>query len=561
MSCQTLSNLFARPIFERHKFYLLATRASYLLYHGSLPLIQSILTPCHPLPLAALLLSRRSRGKLFDRLLIDIKHFREKQIKASADETKRQAIIECRKQMQEFCAFHFCLGARLSTLGFSVLRGIAQRLDSPFSTILGRSQAVEAAVLGLRVQKEFTFVDMASPSRKKTNEWEPVVDASIANSLTNGTAARGTRTSFVGYEDNDSVGKQVSQSRAMNVEEYAKELYKTGRLPVCCGVNDCAGGWEGWSDDEGRILRMLFRIICGAPIFCADYGCNRMADDPMQSSVFLTPYQQMPFDLHVSYQQFEDKRNAFSKLDSRRNSFYQRRYGLIFALREKLCGLSSQELCDAVFDSAISRLHYMHQSGRKDPALDRDLAQIRTLSAVAAGYGGVQLAAAFTCFFFDYRSYAGGLPDVQLFRAVQRDKENSKTKVIDPSWIGEQFSIEHQEAANAKQLQQLFFGDDDEYLGCSKDSSGQWRKSSARGTSQRKGRVPSLADIPPKLELIYNGAEVRIECMSVEVKSSNDVLSRRQVDWLNVLDQNGYSARVCKFHASSSAKAAKQSAS
>jgi VRR-NUC domain len=523
-------------------------------------LIPSILKSCHTLPLAGLLLSRRTRGKVFDRLLIDIRHLHQTQLKASADETKRQASIIFRQQMQDFCVFHLRQGARLSTLGFSTLRELTQRLKMPFCTVLGNAQVVEAATLGLRVQKEISLIETSTttPSRK-TNEWEPVVDTSVANSLTDASAARGTRTSFVSNEDNDSEGRDVSQNRSMNVEEYAKELYATGRIPVSGDHDECFGGWEGWADDEGRVLRTLFRIICGAPIFGADYGCHRMATDPMLPSVFLTPYQQAPFDLHVAYQKFEDRANAFSKLDSRRSSFYQRRFSLIVSLREKLSSLNGQELCDAVFDSVTSRLYYMHQVGRKDPVLDRDLSQIRTLSAVAAGYGGVQLAAAFTCLFFDYRTYAAGLPDLQLFRTIQRDHATAAIKVIDASWIGEQFSAQYREAANAKQLQEQFFGDDDEYLGCSKDLSGRFlRKASSGkgGALSRKCTVPSPRDIPSRLQLQYNGAKVQVQCMSVEVKSANDVLSTRQVDWLNVLDQNGYSARVCKFHASAAAKAA-----
>jgi hypothetical protein len=500
---------------------------------------------------------------MFDRLLIDVRHLHLAHAKAVDEKTKCQAVTAFRQQMQDFCVFHLRVGARSSTLGFSTLREITQRLKTPFATLLFNTQVVEAAMLGMREQKDFSLSEptTASTSARKTNEWEPRVDSSVANSLTDATtAARGTRTAFVNYEDNDSEGKEVSQSRSMNVEEYAKDLYKTGRLPVS-GDDECGGGgWEGWADDEGRVLRTLFRIICGAPIFGADFGCQRMmATDPMRSSIFLTPYQQTPYDLHVAYQKFENRSNAFSKLDSRRNSFYQRRYSLIVALRERLSRLNGQELSDAVFDSVTSRLHYLHQAGRKDPVLDRDLAQIRTLSAVAVGYGGVQLAAAFTCLFFDYRTYAGGLPDLQLFRTVQHDPETAAVKVLDASWIGEQFSAQYQEAANANQLRELFFGDDDEYLGCSKDSSGRFvRKSSSGrgGALPRKCTVPSPNDIPPQLLLQHNGAPVQIQCLSVEVKSTNDVLSSRQVDWLNVLDQNGYSARVCKFHASVAAKAA-----
>jgi hypothetical protein len=365
-----------RPIFEQARLYELAARAAWFLFHGSLSsspgssedssLIQSLLKPCYPRHLAGLLLSRRTRGKMFDRLLIDVRHLHLAHAKAVDEKTKCQAVTAFRQQMQDFCVFHLRVGARSSTLGFSTLREITQRLKTPFATLLFNTQVVEAAMLGMREQKDFSLSEptTASTSARKTNEWEPRVDSSVANSLTDATtAARGTRTAFVNYEDNDSEGKEVSQSRSMNVEEYAKDLYKTGRLPVS-GDDECGGGgWEGWADDEGRVLRTLFRIICGAPIFGADFGCQRMmATDPMRSSIFLTPYQQTPYDLHVAYQKFENRSNAFSKLDSRRNSFYQRRYSLIVALRERLSRLNGQELSDAVFDSVTSRLHYLHQA-------------------------------------------------------------------------------------------------------------------------------------------------------------------------------------------------------
>jgi hypothetical protein len=59
-------------------------------------------------------------------------------------------------------------------------------------------------------------------------------------------------------------------------------------------------------------------------------------------------------------------------------------------------------------------------------------------------------------------------------------------------------------------------------------------------------KVPSMELLPERLQLFHKGRRVKVECMFVEVKSSNDRLDARQEDWLNVLDRHGR-ARVCKF--------------
>ena len=90
----------------------------------------------------------------------------------------------------------------------------------------------------------------------------------------------------------------------------------------------------------------------------------------------------------------------------------------------------------------------MNANQQKDLFLDRDLLQIRTLSAVAAGFGGKQLAAIFRCFFFDYRHYSGGLPDLHLFRATSSEPDSTTTDKFTlvelGVWIGESFSPEYQ---------------------------------------------------------------------------------------------------------------------
>lgn len=296
-------------------------------------------------------------------------------------------------------------------------------------------------------------------------------------------------------------------------------------------------------------MRALFRIVCSAPILGMDFGCaySHLNDQELQElvTVHLSPYQSAPFDLHVG---FEARKPA---------CFYSRRQNKIMLFLGKLQRLSDQEVADLIYDSIASRVQYMNVNKQKDPFLERDVVQIRTLSAVAAGFGGKQLTAIFRCFFFDYRHYSGGLPDLHLFRAVSEQallpSHSKVTPVSLGEWIGESFSTESQCAIAAHHMAAILC--DHEFLGCSKigDSAGQSRfsrngkvQSVASNNEAGQSKIPSLDSLPEKLQLQYKGHSVRVECMMVEVKSSNDRLDPRQEDWLNVLDQYG-NARVCKF--------------
>ena len=97
--------------------------------------------------------------------------------------------------------------------------------------------------------------------------------------------------------------------------------------------------------------------------------------------------------------------------------FYCYRQKTIRLFLSKLAALNEQELCDLVHDSIAARLAYMVKTNRKDPFLERDIEQSRTLALIAAGCGGALLASIFRCLFFDYRHYSGGLPDLLLVRA------------------------------------------------------------------------------------------------------------------------------------------------
>jgi len=291
-----------------------------------------------------------------------------------------------------------------------------------------------------------------------------------------------------------------------------------------------------------------------------DFGCTyaRMSEREREelSTVHLSPYQGAPFDLHVGFE-----------LRNTTGGFYSRRANIVHSFLDKLENLSDQQVSDLVYDSISARLHYMKANQQKDPFLDRDLLQIRTLSAVAAGFGGKQLAAIFRCFFFDYRHYSGGLPDLHLFRATSFEPDSTtttddKTTLVElGEWIGESFSPESQQSLAAQQAAAILTDRDDEFLGCSKvgDSGGQASRLSrsgkqlSGGSASNKNKIPSLDSLPERLQLKHNDRAVKVECWMVEVKSSSDRLDARQEDWLNVLDRHGM-ARVCKFEDTRSSK-------
>jgi len=281
-------------------------------------------------------------------------------------------------------------------------------------------------------------------------------------------------------------------------------------------------------------------------------------------TIFLTPYQGAPFDLHVAYsvseaqcdESIEGSRSSFMR------GFYERHRKNIEAFLTKIESSERQTLCDQVYNYVVNRLDHLGAKAINDVVLQRDLKQIRTLSMLAAGFGGKQLAAIFRCLLFDYRHYSGGLPDLLLARAMYEGSGNSvmeegsdKTEsgLVDlGDWIGESFSTEHIQEKEAAHRATLLIDRDEEFLGCDKvgdsgaRSNGRWKKGRQRVAQKQKPNSTELLTLPERLSLTHRGNKVQVECMFVEVKSSNDRLDSRQEDWLNILDRNG-NARVCKF--------------
>ena len=574
------------PYIERLEMYKLAVHALQVLLFGSTQCgldsegeeNATSEIACHPM--AIVLLSRRARGKALDRLMIDQTHLDRQQrnhsichqegnskdvramLKKDRDTSASILSSWCRKILHAFVP--------TSQVSFSSIRSIARRLKQPLTTSLSSTKfCLEANELGLRLGSTDEKVEDAVDD-KRYSDWTPVTDMAIANALVSDKAidasqGPGFRCSYIGHDDS-----------SLNVEQLAMEHYHIGRLPVCHPEKDDGanshGGWIGWHDEGGHI-RALFRILCSAPLMGINWGCscpNNLSGSETDT-VHLSPYQGAPFDLHVGFSLQSDHQHGEQKYPL--PCFYHRRRQEIEEYLSELATCSPQEVCNSVHDAISSRLLYATQTDKRDPLLERDMANLRTLSLIAAGCGGRQLAVIFRCLLFDYRHYSGGLPDLLLVRAFYGSSSKKSTTLVDLSdWVGESLSKASQEEQEV--LRVVTMVSDEEFLGCSKvgdsgvgggRSAGRgnnWnrRPQQSRGTNEQVNGASlrlSAVDLPDRLELCYNGKEIVPECMMVEVKSSNDRLDGRQEDWLNILDKNGQ-ARVCKFESSSTTQKTKK---
>jgi VRR-NUC domain len=561
------------PILERRELYRLAAKILETLVFGS-PLCQEcksdgLEVPIFPIvitdfPLAPVLLSRRARGKAYDRLIIDHNHILSQDMKKS--NIAKEEFKARRDDVVRFCKVALAYSLGTSTISFSSIRCLARRLKRPLAQTIGTKHCVEAAELGLRYENSMSN----DKEDKRYRDWTPVVDTAVANALNSGfdneSGGLGGRCAFIGFEDT------AVDVGSLNVEQLAMEYYRTGRFDSDSSMTSAgAGGWMGWHD-EGSHVRALFRILC-APVLGIDGYCQASSAH-CASLIFLSPYQQAPFDLHVGFSVSEVWcKNDFvgGKTANLATGFFYHRRDVIDAFLDKLSLLSPQELCDLVHESIVARQAML---GKHDMRFEQDCSRARTLSLIAAGCGGPLLSAMFRCLFFDYRHYSGGLPDLLLVRATYAtstaDLESVMVSVEE--WIGEGTFL------NAIGGTRRF--EDDEFLGCSKSGDST---SATRGTSNRakwpnpattdshsdkrdmgapdvetKGdshKLRSSATGPERLQLVYHDKPVLVECIMVEVKSSNDRLDPRQEDWLNVIDRHGR-ARVCKFTATPSVKSA-----
>eukprot|EP00532_Pseudo-nitzschia_australis_P014312 CAMPEP_0168284510 /NCGR_PEP_ID=MMETSP0141_2-20121125/23547_1 /TAXON_ID=44445 /ORGANISM="Pseudo-nitzschia australis, Strain 10249 10 AB" /LENGTH=605 /DNA_ID=CAMNT_0008228523 /DNA_START=1 /DNA_END=1818 /DNA_ORIENTATION=- len=584
------------PILERRGYYNFATDALEVLLFGKrLPrattnkVIPDILAHSLQNSLDASarsyrpLLSRRARGKGFDRLIIDYTHLvrkhknaagvvepknSERRVSKGNASTKAKKKVSPGSIVNEVVTLltepiiRTCVPT--GQISFSSIRTLARRLKRPLSRTLKGLHSFETSELGHRLSNDDDDDDDdAQQSMAKYNDWTPIVDTAVANAMGTDRDSVGGRCSFIGFEEDDHAVRMGS----VNVEELAKEYYHQGRLPLS-DVSPRKGGWHGYHDEGGKI-RILFRILSSA-ILGMDWGSKvksvNATSEP--STIHLTPYQGAPFDLHVGAEQIDSTGLGCGGIYSRRKSSIDDFLG-------KLSSLDGEGLSSFVYDSINSRVWYTNSLHRPDLVLESDLKQVRTLSMVAAGLGGKLLASIFRCLFFDYRHYSGGLPDLLLVRALYYsptadDRPTTNDQCIGElvdlgDWIGEEFSSEHQEAIKAKQVARILMDTDGDFLGCSKvgDSGGRATNRFQRSGRSRKSFPTNAAivkegdhsnddegklsySMPEKLNFNHNSRQIRVECMFVEVKSQNDRLDSRQEDWLNILDQHG-NARVCKF--------------
>ena len=483
--------------------------------------------------LAPLLLSRRARGKAYDRLIIDLDHLARKENIGKENQEKKLATKLRAENKSDFCERVLTSVAPTASVPFSAIRTLARRLKKPLKETLHERPSLEMEELKLRVCKSCGCND------KGYSDWTPLTDLAVANNTLGPGATVGSRCVFVGHEDG-----------SLNVEELAMECYRSGKLPARDHSQQSNfAGWEGWHD-EGGTIRAIFRIICGPVLLGMDWGCDHPDSfPPHQDMIHISPHQGAPFDLHVGFElsRMQDKQTGPLR---ETRSFYARRRHHIERFLDKISALGRQEISNLVYDSVQARLAFTVENGGKDPSLDRDLKNVRTLSLVAAGCGGEQLSAIFRCLLYDYRHWSGGFPDLLLVRAIANDSDGIPSGLVDLSkYVGESFSPEFQ-VEMKNQLGAAMLADE-EFLACSKvgDSGGTQFRSSRRVLQQSRAastKSHSMDDLPEKLQLTFEGMCVIPECMMVEVKSSNDRLDPRQEDWLNVLDRYG-DARVCKF--------------
>lgn len=483
------------------------------------------------------LLSRRVRGKALERLFIDKKHAARR---ANPKKNTRKGSTPC--HVDTFTAHLIPTIASTALVPFSFIRKFARRTKQPLMTLLDNAWSAEMFELGIRlVDNANTSIVPGMKSSIREKQWSPTVDVSVANAIRHDSdSGVGRRCAFIGDEELNG----LEHTRSLNVEELAIELYAAGKLPVD-ETNDIhkvlKGEWKGWHC-EGVHVRILFRILCASLLHETESHI-----DNEQYTIFLQSYQAAPLDLHVAYGIFHDESD--SKTSARViRSFYQRRRKVIEEYFKKLEGMSPQELGDLVFESVTAKIDEVKRLGKRfanDQTLFKDIQQVRTLSMLAAGFGGQQLASMFRLLCFDYRHYGAGLPDLLLVRAFVHESTDAGDvcQSLDlHQWIGEVF--QHSPTCTSAILEDR----DEEFIGGSLNERQALSSSNQRRSNKQEGWTFDECD-PERLLLSQDGSPITVDCMFVEVKSHNDRLDDRQEDWLNILDRFG-NARLCKFKSS-----------
>ncbi len=461
---------------------------------------------------AQYLLPRRNRGKAIERLLIDLTHAHRKSHK---EKSNKPTPLDS-SPILGFCRLLLRHTATSNSIPFSSIRNLARRLKAPLIKTMDGLSNDEIQLLRIRLDNVSSSDKIESCSGYR--DWSPETDIAVANAISNDRDESGGRCAFVGWESNDH-GNRPETTRSLNVEELALELYHSAKLPnnndKDSASNVPKGGWEGWHNEGGH-ARKLFRII-----FLQEVLDNMSVDDP---TIFLTPYQHSPHDLHVGYQKVESDDHSKVSLI---HGFYERRRNSVEAFLSKLSQQTDQSICDLVYFSVKARWnsHANDESRIKDVPLLRDVAELRTLSMVAAGLGGQALSSMFRALAFDYRHYSGGLPDLLLARARYHLCKDEHFVDLG-EWIGEAFCEDYIEEENLHRSISMLADRDDDFLGCSKNVDSGHNKFSSKKKRQKISVVPAF---PAKVQLVHDEKQVIVDSLFVEVKSANDRLVRLHI--------------------------------
>eukprot|EP00557_Chaetoceros_sp_GSL56_P006379 CAMPEP_0176502548 /NCGR_PEP_ID=MMETSP0200_2-20121128/14814_1 /TAXON_ID=947934 /ORGANISM="Chaetoceros sp., Strain GSL56" /LENGTH=1028 /DNA_ID=CAMNT_0017901631 /DNA_START=111 /DNA_END=3193 /DNA_ORIENTATION=- len=239
-----------------------------------------------------LLLSRRVRGKAFERLFIDKKHVSRQQFqKTTSNKSKKRKVCN---ELDTFTTQCIHSVTSVASVPFSFIRKFCRRLKMPILRLLGDIWSIEMLELGIRLHE--TSTHEKAPTLEE--EWTPKTDVSIANALICDENKTGKRCSFVSSEESDG----AVFTRSLNVEELAMEEYMAGRLPK--EKNDAihkphVGKWTGWHC-EGVHVRVLFRLLCHS-LLLGNHLNEQHEGHLEQLTVFLNAFQAAPLDLHVAH--------------------------------------------------------------------------------------------------------------------------------------------------------------------------------------------------------------------------------------------------------------------
>lgn len=272
-------------------------------------------------------------------------------------------------------------------------------------------------------------------------------------------------------------------------------------------------------------------------------------------TVFLTPYQAAPLDLHVGYfyttishERKVNRKEKENHITVAVRSFYERRRAIMETYFQELICMKEQDICQIIHEIIQERIVAFEENKGADISLSRDLDELRTLSMIACGLGGQRLAAIFRCLAFDYRHYSGGLPDLLLAKvtfvtsnAISKEDAHGNGKNLVPlnAWVGEAFQNFDLHLGRVSDLSKLLVDRDDEFLGCEKSSDapkltrpsqgrynsnkmnqlGNSRKDNQTQEEDNNVAFQNAFHLAKPLTMTFQNKKVSVHCMFVEVSS------------------------------------------